>query len=213
MRSFRPRLTVRRLLAAIAFLAVSFGLIRLNTDSPARRFQTDLFVDFVPTAASERDGHGDSPAPQDWPTRLRGLTAPAVLDAALAADGHFSTLPRISKAADPRAEFRRMLHVQRDDSTGRVRITIEGRIPAEPTLAVGPLTEAILSQGPPGARVTRAPYRMRMPLEPAVLDRGWKVAAAALVVILGTTAILFLPTGSMRPSGAGGPRPPGDSAS
>ncbi len=199
-------------MAAIAFLAVSLGWIRLNLDGPGRRFQMDLLVDFPPTAASVREGQGDSPTPQDWPTRLRGLTAPAVLDAALA-DSGLSTIPRIYNGADPRDEFRHMLHVQRDDSTGVVRITIEGRVPAEPTIAVGPLTEAILSRGPPGARVTRAPYLMRMPLEPAVLDRGWKVAAATLIAILGTTIILFLPAGSRRPSGAGGPRPTGDSAS
>jgi hypothetical protein len=184
-------------MAAIASLAVSLGLIRLNTDSPAHRFHADLLVDFPSTTAPERDGN--LLAPQDWQARLNELTSPAVLDAALT-DAYLSTLPRLYGASDPPGEFRRMLHVQGDHRAGVVRIRIEGHVPAEPMLAANPLAEAIISKGPPGARVARSQNPMRMPLSPALLDRRWKVAAVAFVGILTMIAILFVPARSERPS-------------
>ncbi len=187
-------------MVAIAFLAASFGLIRLNADSPAHRYHTDLLVDFPATPIPGPDE--DPLALQDWQARLGELTSPAVLDAALD-DGHLSTLPRLYRAENPRAEFRRMLQVQGDHRIGVVRIRIDGYIPAEPFLAARRLAEAILTKGPRGARVTRPSGAMRMPLAPVSLDQKWKIAAALFAVVLGTTAILSFPWPVTRRCGSG----------
>jgi hypothetical protein len=176
-------------MAAIAFLAVSLGLIQLNSDTTAHHFRTYLRVDFPSTTTLGRNG--DLFAPQ----RMSELTSSAVLDATLT-DAHLSTLPRLYSAADPRRELRRMIQVQRDHRAGVVWIGVEGYLPAEPIFAAKPLAEAILSKGPPGARVALSTDPMRMPLSPDLLDRGWKVAVATFVMILATIAILFLPAGS-----------------
>jgi hypothetical protein len=197
MRLFRPRLTVRRLMAAIAFLAVSLGLIRLHSDSPAHRFHAEIRVDFPSIASPEQSGN--TLTPQIFQDRVSELTSPAVLDAALA-DAHLSTTPRIYNAVDPRAELRRMIDVQADHRARVAWMTIEGRIPIEPVLAAQPLADAVLSKGPAGVRVTRAPVRLRTTLAPAVLDRRWKVAAAAFVSILATVLILVGPAGFERPT-------------
>lgn len=184
------RVTVRRAMAAVAFVASCLAYLRSNIDRPSHLYQSHLRVGLADVAG--RGGREGDPTSDDGSMPSGRLTSPAVLDEALK-DAHFSTLPRIYNSDDPRAELGRMLSVRREGPAGAVWITISGETPAESFFGAAALDGAIRAKGPPGVVVTRPASPVRMPPPPGLLDRRWKILAATAAAIVVSIAILFAP--------------------
>ncbi len=139
------------------------------------------------------DGHVAELNGRHLENAFQRMTEPAVLDAALA-DAWLSSLPQLKKAADPRVELRRMIHLRSVQSTaGPGVIALSVASPIQPIRAARVVAYAIAFAGPPRTSVVPRVYRW------GPLDRPWNLAAACVFGLLATLFTLICPLWQRRP--------------
>jgi hypothetical protein len=191
LRSIGPKFPLRNLMAALAVLAVTMASVRglEPTYKPPLMDNTHFLLQVATRIGL--DGRVAELTGREWETAFQRMTSPAVLETALA-DPWLSSLPRLRKAADPRAELRRMIQFRSVDARvhGLVRLSVAS--PTEPVRAASVVARAIVARGPPRISIIPRVYRW------GPLDRPWKVAAAWVFGLLAALLILLRPSRESR---------------
>jgi len=189
--AIRPKFSIRNLMAALAVLAVTMASVRglEPTCEPPLSDKTQFLLQVATSIGL--DGRVAELTGREWDTAFQRMTSPAVLDTALA-DPWLSSLPQLRKAADARAELRRMIHFRSVQSRVHGLVMLSVASPTDPGRAASVVSRAIVARGPPRISIHPRVYRW------GPLDRPWKVAAACVFGLLATLLTLMRPSRGSR---------------